>query len=290
MQILAGSNSINLAKLIAQKKQITLLDYQVKKYPDSEFQITIKDNIANQVAIIQSVTRPVNDSLIELLFLADICKKAGAKEIIAIIPYLAYSRQGRPNKYNNAAPMNLVAQMLKLSGITRLITLDLHNKHLESIFDLPIINISFNEIFKISEQDNIVLISPDIGGIERVRSVADNNYPIAIINKHRLNSGECIIEGIIGDIKGKNCIIIDDIVDSATTLCQAADLLKKLGAHNIEAYVTHGILSDNAVEKINNSDLDKITLSNSIDNNETLLLENQKFNIYSVADIITRYF
>lgn len=287
MQILAGSNNINLATLIAHKTQGILLPYQIKKYPDSELKIEITDKIADRIVIVQSITRPVNDSLIELLFLADICKKAGAKEITAVIPYLAYSRQSRPNKYDNAAPISLVARMLKLAGITRIITLDLHNSHLETIFDVPIKNIALHEIF-LPLQDDAVIISPDIGGIERARAFA-GNHPIAIINKQRLSEGQCVIDGIIGDIKGKNCVIIDDIVDSAGTLCQAASLLKSLGARNIEAYVTHGILSEGAIERINNSDISQITTSDSVDNADKLSIAGQKFTVSSVVDVIARY-
>ncbi len=288
MQILAGSNNINLATLIARKTQGALLPYQIKKYPDSELKIEITEKIPDQVVIVQSITRPVNDSLIELLFLADICKKAGAKEIIAVIPYLAYSRQSRPNKYDNAAPISLIARMLKLAGITRILTLDLHNSHLETIFDVPIKNIALHEIFD-PLQDDAVIISPDIGGIERARAFAGSTHPIAIINKQRLSEGQCVIEGIIGDIKGKNCVIIDDIVDSAGTLCQAASLLKSLGAKNIAAYVTHGILSEGAIECINNSEIHKITISDSVDNSSKLSLAGQKFTVCSVADVIARY-
>ncbi len=288
MQILAGSNNINLAKLIAQKTGGSLLTYQLKRYPDSELKIEIEEKILDQIVIVQSITSPVNDSLIELLFLADICKKAGAKEIIAVIPYIAYSRQSRPNQYNNPAPINLVAQMLKLAGITRIVTLDLHNRHLEAVFDVPIKNITLEEIFPPARND-VVIISPDIGSIERARSFAGSAHPTAIINKHRLSSGECIIEGVIGDIKDKNCIIIDDIVDSAGTLCQAAALLKSLGAKNIEAYVTHGILSGSAIEKINNSDISQITISDSVDNSSKLSLVGHKFIVRSAADIIVQY-
>lgn len=288
MQILAGSNNINLAKLIAQRTKASLLTYQLKRYPDSELKIEIEEKILDQIVIVQSITRPVNDSLIELLFLADICRKAGAKEIIAVIPYIAYSRQSRPNQYNNPAPINLVAQMLKLAGITRIVTLDLHNRHLEAVFDVPIKNITLEEIFTPVRND-VVIISPDIGSIERARAFAGSAHPIAIINKHRLSSGECIIEGVIGDIKDKNCIIIDDIVDSAGTLCQAAALLKSLGAKNIEAHVTHGILSGAAIEKINNSDISQITISDSVDNSSKLSLVGHKFIVRSVADIIVQY-
>lgn len=287
MQILAGSNNINLAKLIAHKTQYPLLPYQIRKYPDSELKIEITGKISDKIVIVQSIARPVNDSLIELLFLADICKKAGAKEIIAVIPYLAYSRQSRPNKYGNAAPISLIARMLKLAGITRIITLDLHNSHLETIFDVPIKNIALHEIFD-PVQDDAVIISPDIGGIERARAFA-GNQPIAIINKQRLSEGQCVINGIIGDVKGKNCVIIDDIVDSAGTLCQAASLLKSLGARNIEAYVTHGILSEGAIERINNSDISKITISDSVDNADKLSIAGQKFTVHSVVDVIARY-
>lgn len=287
MQILAGSNNINLAKLIAHKTQYPLLPYQIRKYPDSELKIEITGKISDKIVIVQSIARPVNDSLIELLFLADICKKAGAQEIIAVIPYLAYSRQSRPNKYGNAAPISLIARMLKLAGITRIITLDLHNSHLETIFDVPIKNIALHEIFD-PVQDDAVIISPDIGGIERARAFA-GNQPIAIINKQRLSEGQCVINGIIGDVKGKNCVIIDDIVDSAGTLCQAASLLKSLGARNIEAYVTHGILSEGAIERINNSDISKITISDSVDNADKLSIAGQKFTVHSVVDVIARY-
>ncbi|MGC0372063.1 MAG: hypothetical protein DGJ47_000768 [Rickettsiaceae bacterium] len=267
MQIISGSNSLKLATKLAKHINAKLLNYKVAKHPDSELKIQINDPISGNVIIVQSTHYPVNDSLMELALLADAVKRAGAQKIIAVIPYFGYSRQNSINNKNAPLAANFVIKMLELSGITQIITCDLHSKTLEAMFSIPVKNLPTLNAFipYIKPIDNKIIISPDIGSIARCRSYADSlSVDMAIINKYRREDNQCVMDGIIGDVSGKNCIIIDDIVDSAGTLCQAATLLQNNGAKTVQAIVTHAVLSGNALQKINDSQIEKIYISDSI--------------------------
>lgn len=270
MQIIAGSNGMRLAKYLAQEHSLEILDYNHMKYPDSELKVQIKGKIATKVAIVQSTSRPVNDSIMELLLLADALKRAGCKEIIAIVPYFGYGRQVQLTHSNSSIASSLVIKMIEMSSVNRLITLDLHNKSIEGVFNIPVNNIGVEKIFfsKLVENKNSVIVSPDIGSIERCRQCAKiSGSSIAIVNKYRQKDDQCVTDGLVGDVKGKNCTIIDDIVDSGNTLRLAADLLKKQGATTVEAFITHGVFSDDSAKNINDSSLDKIYVSDSININ-----------------------
>ena len=267
MQIISGSSNILLAKKIAHNTGYKLLNSKIGNFSDGELRVEIQDNIEEDVIIVQSTSHPANDHLVELLLLVDTVKRAGAKNIIGIIPYFGYSRQDRCTYKNGPISASLVIKILEIAGITKVITLDLHSKQLEGVFNIPIINLDPASLFFPFYNNRIdtVIVSPDIGGIIRARNFSSLlGTDLAIINKTRDANNECSMSEIIGNVKNKKCIIIDDIVDSANTLCKAADLLKENGAINIEAYVTHPVLSGNAKEKIMLSQINKIFVSDSI--------------------------
>ena len=270
MQIISGSSNSQLASKIAQNTGYKLLNTKIRNFSDGELKVEVNDNIDENVIIVQSTSPPVNDRLIELLLLIDTVKRAGAKNIIAITPYFGYSRQDYCAYKHGPLSASLVIKLLETAGITKLITLDLHSKQLEGVFSVPLINLEPTSVFFpfYDKQDNsgeIVIVSPDIGGINRARNFSSLvNKGLVIVNKTRDSNNQCFAREVIGDVKNKKCIIIDDIVDSATTLCKAAELLKKKGAGTIEAYVTHAVLSSSAKEKIMSSPISRIIVSDSI--------------------------
>lgn len=267
MQIISGSSNKLLAKKISKNTGYRLLNTEIRNFSDGELRVEIQDRIEKDVAIVQSTSSPVNDHLMELLLLIDTAKRAGAENIIGIIPYFGYSRQDRPTYQYGPISASLVIKLLESAGITKIITLDLHSKQLEGVFNIPIFNFDPASIFFPFYEDSqdIVVVSPDIGGISRARnfcSLCGKN--LVVINKTRDANNECFMIEIIGNVKNKKCIIIDDIVDSGNTLCKAAETLKINGALTIDAYVAHPVLSGNAKEKLMLSPIDKIFVSDSI--------------------------
>jgi ribose-phosphate pyrophosphokinase len=267
MQIISGSSNQPLAQRLAKITGYKLLKTKIGNFSDGELRVEIQDNIEENVIIVQSMSHPVNDRLMELLLLVDTVKRAGAKNITALIPYFGYSRQDRCTYKYGPISASLVIKLLEAAGVTKVITLDLHSKQLEGVFNVPIINLDPASIFFPFYKDDIntVVVSPDIGGIARA-----NNFSLfldkdlVIINKTRDADNECSMSTIIGNVKDKKCIIIDDIVDSGSTLCKAAELLRSNGALNIEAYITHPVLSSDSKERIMNAQIDKIFVSDSI--------------------------
>lgn len=267
MQIISGSSNPLLAKKIAHNTGYKLLNTKIENFSDGELRVEIQDAIGSDVIIVQSTSHPANDHLIELLLLVDTARRAGAANITAIIPYFGYSRQDRCTYKHGPISASLVVKMMEIAGITKIITLDLHSKQLEGLFNIPIVNLDPASIFFPIYKDNVntIIVSPDIGGIARARNFSSLlGKDLAIINKTRDNDNECFMSEIIGHVKGKKCIIVDDIVDSGGTLCKAANLLKDNGALLIEAYITHAVLSGEAQEKIMLSQIDKIFVSDSI--------------------------
>ena len=267
MQIISGSSNKLLAKKIAENTGYKLLNTEIRNFGDGELRVEVQDKIEEDVIIVQSTSSPVNDHLMELLLLIDTAKRAGARNIIGVIPYFGYSRQDRTTYQNGPISASLVIKLLESAGVTKIITLDLHSRQLEAVFNVPIFNFDpasiFFPFYKNSQE--IVVVSPDIGGIARARNFCSLfGKDLAVINKYRDNNNECFMSKIIGNVKNKKCIIIDDIVDSGNTLCKAAQLLKEQEAVTIEAYVTHPVLSGNAKEKIMLSPIDKIFVSDSI--------------------------
>lgn len=267
MKIISGSSNPALAKQIAQATGLELLTTKIENFNDGELKVQVLNKIGDDIIIIQSTNSPVNNHLMELLLLIDTAKRAGATNITAIIPYFGYSRQDRCTYKYGPISASLVIKMLEAAGATKIITLDLHSDQLEGTFNIPIDNLSTETIFLpiLESKKNITIVSPDIGGIKRAQNYSSLlDCDLAIINKTRDTNNTPSMHEIIGGVQNKDCFIIDDIVDSANTLCMATELLFKNGAKSVEAAITHAVLSEGSVQKIMNSPLGNLYISDSI--------------------------
>lgn len=267
MKLISGSSNRNLASRVAHELNIELLETKINSFGDGELRVQIDGQIDSDIVILQSTNTPVHDHLMELLLLADAAKRARAHNITAIIPYFGYSRQDRCTYKNGPISSSLVIKMIEVSGINRVITLDLHSSQLEGVFNIPVNNLGTEDIFLHLKKDkkNTIIVSPDIGGISRARKYSLlYNTELAIINKSRDLDNICSMNQIIGDVKGKNCLIIDDIIDGASTLCMATDLLIQKGASSVSAIITHAVLSQDAIKRVENSRIEKIHITDSI--------------------------
>ena len=276
MKILACNSNKELAEAISSYVGVKLADATVRKFSDGEIFVKINENIRGEdVYIIQSTSPPVNDHLMELLITIDAARRASARRITAVIPYFGYGRQDRKDEGRTSISAKLVANLITSSGANRVVTTDLHAGQIQGFFDIPLDNLfSVNEMIqdmeKISfEKNTLAIVSPDVGGVVRARAFAKRiNASLVIIDKRREKAGETEVMNIIGEINNKTCILLDDIADSAGTLCNAATALKKNGAKEIYSYVVHGVLSKDAVEKIKNSDIKELVLTDSIQASE----------------------
>ncbi len=272
MKILACNSNKELAEAISSYIGVKLADTTIRKFADGEIFVKINENIRGEdVYIIQSTSPPVNDHLMELLITIDAARRASARRITAVIPYFGYGRQDRKDEGRTSISAKLVANLIASSGANRVVTTDLHAGQIQGFFDIPLDNLfSVNEMIqdmeKISfEKNTLTIVSPDVGGVVRARAFAKRiNASLVIIDKRREKAGESEVMNIIGEINNKTCILLDDIADSAGTLCNAAIALKKNGAKEIYSYIVHGVLSKNAVEKIKNSDIKELVLTDSI--------------------------
>lgn len=267
MKIISGSSNPELANRIAKELGVELLSTKIDNFHDGELRVQVEGKIGRDIIIVQSTNTPVNDHLIELLLLADTAKRAGAHNIISVIPYFGYSRQDRCTYKNGPISSSLVIKMLETSGINHVVTLDLHSAQLEGMFNVPITNLSAESVFLSvgKNKNNTIIVSPDVGGIPRARKYCSLfGMDLAIVNKTRDIHNNCLMSDVIGDIDGKNCIIVDDIVDGASTLCMATELLIKKGAKSIEAIITHSVLSNDSTKKIEESKVTKIYTTDSI--------------------------
>lgn len=278
MKIIAGTTHHQLAKNIAQALGAELIQGAAKRFGDGELSVCIPSGLAGcDVAIVQSTCNPADNNLFELLMLIDAAKKAKAKDIIVVIPYCGYGRSD--------SSFELVANLLERAGVARIITIDLHSVKLEKFFKIPIINLSAADLFLplITSSPQLVIVSPDQGGMLRAKKFSDVlECELAIINKERKGSGYCHMTGLEGDVVGKHCVIIDDIVDSAGTLCKAAEFLIDHGAMSVEAFITHAVLSNGATEMIESSILKRVYTTNTIIKDNTPA----KFNLISIDNLI----
>ena len=276
MKILACNSNKELAEAISSYIGVKLADATIRNFADGEIFIKINENIRGEdVYIIQSTSPPVNDHLMELLITIDAARRASARTITAVIPYFGYGRQDRKDEGRTSISAKLVANLITSSGANRVITTDLHAGQIQGFFDIPLDNLfSVNEMIqdmeKISfEKNTLAIVSPDVGGVVRARAFAKRiNASLVIIDKRREKAGESEVMNIIGEINNKTCILLDDIADSGGTLCNAAKALKKNGAKEIYSYIVHGVLSKDAVEKIKNSDIKELVLTDSIQASE----------------------
>ncbi|WP_341749352.1 ribose-phosphate diphosphokinase [Candidatus Tisiphia endosymbiont of Sialis lutaria] len=286
MKILAGLSHKKLARHLAKELNCQYVETYITTFDDSETKVQILEDVQGcDVVIVQSTSRPTNNHLMELLLLVDTVKRAGASKVTAVIPYLGYSRQDR--RYDNFSPVpaRLVANMLEIAGVDRIITVDLHSQQLEGFFKIAIQNLEPISLFApiIKNYNNAIIVSPDIGGFVRIGAVNKLfNINMAVINKSRDSTDQCQMSEIIGNVSGKHCLLIDDIVDSGETLCKGAKLLMAVGALSVDAFVTHPVLSGASKKNIENSDIMNIYITDTI---ETTDLPS-KFHIISVTPII----
>ncbi|MCA4774731.1 ribose-phosphate diphosphokinase [Wolbachia endosymbiont of Mansonella ozzardi] len=278
MKIIIGSASKELGESIVSKLNVQPSLTQVSRFADGEMNVYVGGDIYNQeVYIIQSISPPANDNLMELLITIDTVKRLRAKRIMAIIPYYGYSRQDRVIKNDNmqsALSAKLAANLIQAAGADSVAAVDLHSSQIEGFFDIPVANLSCLEVFADSiHTENLAIVAPDVGAIGRARAFAktlEKKYEIElsdkiiIIDKYREKAGTSQVMNVIGEVTNKNCVIIDDIVDSGGTLCNAALALKSHGAKSVISCITHGALSGNAIEKISSSFLDKLVITDTI--------------------------
>ena len=270
LKIFTGNANPALAKEICDYLGLPLGEAFVGRFNNGEVQIMIDESVRGKdVFIIQPTSYPVNDNLMELMVMADALKRASARHITAVVPYYGYARQDRKTRGREPITAKLVANLMQTSGITRLVTIDLHAGQIQGFFDVPVDHLYGASILAkyINEKDleDVIVVSPDLGGVTRARDLADRiGAPIAIIEKKRPEPGVAKVMNLIGDVAGKNCIIIDDIVDTAGSLVEGAKALEEFGAKSVTAAVTHAVLTDPASERIANSNIKELIVTNTI--------------------------
>ena len=295
IDIFSGSSCIDLSDEVAKLLRIGLSSSQLGTFSDGEIQVEINENVrGHDTFIIQSTCSPADKHLMELMLLADALKRSSASKITAVVPYFGYARQDRRVR-SSRVPISakVVSDMFSSVGINRVLTLDLHSETIQGFFDMPADNIyatklMVEDISKNYSQDNLVIVSPDVGGVVRSRALAKylGGLELAIIDKRRDEANESEVMNIIGNVVGKNCIVPDDIVDTAGTLCNAAKALKDAGASIVSAYITHPVLSGPAIKRITNSQIDELVVTNSI----PLTQDGQKcskIRVISIAPLIS---
>ena len=275
MKLLTGNSNKNLSKKIAKNLKSKLINSSIRKFADGEIYVEINENIrGNSIFIIQSVSSPANDNLMELLLCIDALKRSSAKNITAVIPYFGYARQDRKVVPRTSISAKLVSNLITKAGADRVVTVDLHAGQIQGFFDIPVDNLFATPIFarhikKKVKSKRIICVAPDVGGTERARALGKIlNVGLAIVDKRRPKPGQSQVMNVIGDVKDQTCIIVDDIIDSGGTIINAAKALKSRGAKEVYVYITHGVLSGDAVKKIKNSVIKNLVVTDTIDNGE----------------------
>ena len=285
--IFAGSASLDLAEKIAEALGMNLGDMQVEHFADGEFSVYYKDSIRGKDVFLVQSTYPSSDNLMELLLMVDAAKRASAHYIAAVIPYFGWARQDRKDKPRVSIGAKLMADLLSTAGVTRVITMDLHADQIQGFFNVPVDHLYASMVFidylrKTSDLENTVIATPDVGGAKRANSYAKFiGVPMVICHKSRAKANEVAEMTIIGDVTGKDVILVDDIVDTAGTICKAADLMMSNGARSVRAVASHAVLSDPATERINASSLKEMIFTDSI----PLRKQSDKLHIVSVANV-----
>ena len=277
MKIMSGNSNLLLARAIAAYLEIPLTDASVRRFADEEVFVEIHENVRGEdVFLIQPTSFPANDNLMELLICIDALKRASAKRITAVVPYFGYARQDRKPGPRTPISAKLVADLITRAGADRVLAVDLHAGQIQGFFDIPTDNLYAAPVMaadiqaRYGDQD-LMVVSPDVGGVVRARALAKrlDNAPLAIVDKRRDRPGESEVMNIIGDVTGRHCILIDDIVDSGGTLCNAAEALLDQGAASVAAYITHGVLSGGAVARVDGSKLKELVITDSIQPTES---------------------
>lgn len=277
MKILTGNSNRPLAEAIAASLNKPVTKALVRRFADMEVFVEIHENVRGEdVFVIQSTSYPANDNLMELLICLDALKRASARRITCVIPYFGYARQDRKSGPRTPISAKLVANLITAAGADRILTLDLHAGQIQGFFDIPLDNlfaapVMVKDIMERFENADLMIVSPDVGGVLRARAIAKRiGSDLAIVDKRRERAGESEVMNIIGDVRGRTCILVDDIVDSAGTLCNAAEALMKHGAESVYAYVTHGVLSGGAVARVTASALKSLVITDSIQATEAV--------------------
>jgi len=275
MKLLTGNSNKVLSKNIAKFLKTKLINSSIRKFADGEIYIEINENIrGNSIFIIQSISSPANDNLMELLLCIDALKRSSAKNITTVIPYFGYARQDRKVVPRTSISAKLVSNLITKAGADRVVTVDLHAGQIQGFFDIPVDNLFSTPIFarhikKNIKSKNIICVAPDVGGTERARALGKLlDVGLAIVDKRRPAPGKSQVMNVIGNVKDKTCIIVDDIIDSGGTIVNAAKALKDRGAKDVYAYITHGVLSGEAVKKIQKSMIKKLVITDTINNQE----------------------
>jgi ribose-phosphate pyrophosphokinase len=278
-KLISGNANMPLAKAIARRMtmyrgmSVGLVDARVERFNDQEIFVEVYENVRGEdMFIIQPTSNPANDNLMELLIMADALRRSSAARITAVIPYFGYARQDRRAKARTPISAKLVANMIVEAGIERVLTMDLHAAQIQGFFDIPVDNLYASPIFALDileqfkgDTSDVMVVSPDVGGVARARELAKRiNAPLSIVDKRREKPGEVAEMTVIGDVTGKKCIIVDDICDTAGTLCKAAEVLMEHGATEVHSYITHGVLSGPAVERITKSVMKSLVITDSI--------------------------
>lgn len=284
-KLISGNSNRPLANAIARRMSmhrgmsVSLLDARVERFNDQEIFVEVYENVRGEdMYVIQPTSNPANDNLMELLVITDALRRSSASRITAVIPYFGYARQDRRAKARTPISAKLVANLLTEAGVDRVLTLDLHAAQIQGFFDVPVDNLYAAPVFALDVQhhfkgrmDDLMVVSPDVGGVARARELATRiGAPLSIVDKRREKAGEIAEMTVIGDVAGKACIIVDDICDTAGTLCKAAEVLTENGATEVHAYITHGVLSGPAVERVTNSMLKSLVITDSIQPTEAV--------------------
>ena len=292
MKILSCNSNLPLADSISKELNLKLVNVEVKRFSDMEVFVEVKENVRGEdMFVIQSTSYPANDNLMELLVTLDALRRASAKRITAVIPYFGYARQDRKSGPRTPISAKLVANLITSAGADRVLTMDLHAGQIQGFFDIPTDNLFAAPVFVKDIKDRYsdvptIVVSPDVGGVLRARAIARRiNAGLAIIDKRREKAGASEVMNIIGDVSKHRCILVDDIVDSGGTLCNAAQALVSAGAISVDAYVTHGVLSGSAVSRVLNSPLQNLVTTDSIQATEPIKLASNIRQI-SIATIL----
>ncbi len=272
MKLMAANSNLPLARAIAAYLEMPLVDAGVRRFADEEIFVEIHENVRGEdVFLVQSTSYPANDNLMELLICIDACRRASAKRITAVVPYFGYARQDRKPGPRTPISAKLVANLITEAGADRVLAVDLHAGQIQGFFDIPTDNLYAAPVMAADIQArygdrNLMVVSPDVGGVVRARALAKrlDNAPLAIVDKRRDRPGESEVMNIIGDVQGQDCVMIDDIIDSGGTLCNAAQALLDSGANSVAAYITHGVLSGGAVARVNSSALTELVITDTI--------------------------
>ncbi|QPC98592.1 MULTISPECIES: ribose-phosphate pyrophosphokinase [Qipengyuania] len=293
MKIMAANSNLPLARAIAAYLEMPLVDAQVRRFADEEIFVEIHENVRGEdVFVVQSTSYPANDNLMELLICIDALRRASAKRITAVVPYFGYARQDRKPGPRTPISAKLVANLITEAGADRVLAVDLHAGQIQGFFDIPTDNLFAAPVMaadiqaRYGDQD-LMVVSPDVGGVVRARALAKrlDNAPLAIVDKRRDRPGESEVMNIIGDVKGRHCILIDDIIDSGGTLCNAAQALLDEGASSVAAYITHGVLSGGAVARVDGSALKELVITDTIRATDATS-DSKKIRILTIAPLI----